>query len=457
MLAVVLCHVSADTVNAGKCHRAPQPKCSHSGLRSVRLWLDSGATMSIINEPALLRGDKFTIHKRLEPVDLAAFDGNNLARVDTEVPLRLTLSNPSQIISQECHAMEDDHDWTRLPLPHPDLSLARWDHTLLYCSELAYSLLSVGQLNRMGFSVTFSPDRVVMSWSTATRVNDNDGTTAIPAIVTTVAALDVDQHNGMPYIDVDIEPRRPLQHCDDQVSAFATRDIQHVLAARAITAKPATPMLRSLGDWRNLHVRFGHLCGPILQSMALRLGLCPLHAQAPTRLKECNACGMGAGRTADMSKKSRTVADVFGRRTFFDLSGPYRPAGPNGERFVLLFIDCFTHWRTIVLMQRKSEAVEAIINYHRTVIIPALRDQKDTTVLFRTDKDAVWGDREVKEVKPYCDAQGIKAEFAATASPWHIGLCERQWSTVGNIVRKLLIHGKLPRRIGSTRTPRAFA
>ena len=153
---------------------------------------------------------------------------------------------------------------------------------------------------------------------------------------------------------------------------------------------------------------------------------------------------MCAGRTADMSKKPRTVADVFGRRTFFDLSGPYRSAGVNGERFVLLFIDCYTHWRTIVLMQRKSEAVEAIIKYHRTVIIPALRDQKDTTVLFRTDKDAVWGDREVKELKPYCDAQGIKAEFAATASPWHIGLCERQWSTVGNIVRKLLIHGKLP-------------
>mgnify|MGYP003707239673 CR=1 FL=1 len=144
MLAVVLCHVSASAVNPGTLQRAPQPKSSHSGLRSVRLWLDSGATMSIINEPALLRGDKFTIHKRLEPVDLAAFDGNNLARVDTEVPLRLTLSNATQIISQECHAMEDNRSWTRQPLPHPDLSLARWDHTLLFCGELAYSLLSVG-------------------------------------------------------------------------------------------------------------------------------------------------------------------------------------------------------------------------------------------------------------------------------------------------------------------------
>ena len=117
--------------------------------------------------------------------------------------------------------------------------------------------------------------------------------------------------------------------------------------------------------------------------------------------------------------------------------GPITPAARGGYKYVNKFTDDFSRTNEISLPKSKTEAVDTLHLYNRTVAVPlGLRIQR-----LRCDK----GDEYIsKEFKTLCVNSGISMEYTATATPQQNGVSERVERTLAAMVKWLLKDGNLP-------------
>ena len=89
-------------------------------------------------------------------------------------------------------------------------------------------------------------------------------------------------------------------------------------------------------------------------------------------------------------------------------------------------------------LSKKTEAIDALINYTQDVVVPSGHRLQH----LRSDHGGEYTGLEYRE---YCLQTGIKQEFAATNTPQHNGISEREWVSLWNMTRCFLVEAGVPK------------
>lgn len=192
-----------------------------------------------------------------------------------------------------------------------------------------------------------------------------------------------------------------------------------------------------VGDdaWR-WHVRFGHANFTALRKMGreqLVRGM-PLLKQVE---QVCEACLAGKHRRAPFPqsaehRQTKPLGLLHG-----DLCGPITPPTPSGNCYFLLLVDDYSRFMWVALLPSKDKAPAAI---HR---IQAAAERKSGHKLhaLRTDRG---GEFTVGHFQEYCAELGVRRELTAPYSPQQNGVVERRNQSVVGTARSMLKAKHLP-------------
>jgi transposase InsO family protein len=136
------------------------------------------------------------------------------------------------------------------------------------------------------------------------------------------------------------EPRETLKLWHDRLGHRNMRDLGHAIS---------TDLLSGPSKEAAKNVKRG-LCDPCVKSKSTRHQFSRQKRETP--------------------KKTLQVVSKETKRVCTDLKGPVSIDGPQGERYMQLFVQEETRWRTCKLLPTKAAAVEAIRNYF-TVELPS--------------------------------------------------------------------------------------
>ena len=116
-------------------------------------------------------------------------------------------------------------------------------------------------------------------------------------------------------------------------------------------------------------------------------------------------------------------------------------AGPKEEshgknRYLIVFVDDMTRMRAAYALKKKSDAIEALKLYEKTVAQASnLRIKR-----LRSDNGGEFTSAEFAE---FCVLRGIQQEFTAPHSPSQNGVAERSWRTIFDMARSSMIAANL--------------
>ena len=125
-----------------------------------------------------------------------------------------------------------------------------------------------------------------------------------------------------------------------------------------------------------------------------------------------------------------------------DLAGPITPLTKEGFRYVINFVDDFTGACFIYLLRDKSDATTALEKF-LCDIAPYGKIEYVVT-RFRSDNGGEFTANSFKEI---LIKNKIRHEFSAPHSPHQNGTAERNWRTIFEMARGMLIESKLPQSL----------
>lgn len=243
-----------------------------------------------------------------------------------------------------------------------------------YLPRLTANIISVGQLNEIGYQVLVE-DGVM-------RIRDEERR----------LIAKIHRNPGRLYV-LDINIARPV-----------------CLAARAD---------EDAWIW---HARFGHIHFAALRKMG-REGLVrglPLLTQVE---QVCEACLVGKHRRAPFPQRAlRRSAEAL-QLLHGDLCGPISPPTPSGNRYFLLLVDDYSRYMWLSLLPTKDAAAMAI----KRIQAAAERKSGKKLLALRADRG---GEFAVTDFVKYCTELGVRRELTAPYTPQQNGVVERRNQSV---------------------------
>ncbi len=150
---------------------------------------------------------------------------------------------------------------------------------------------------------------------------------------------------------------------------------------------------------------------------------------------KCHVCSRAKNRRTAYQKIAELHDETEPlQRVVSDLQGPYRVEGIGGVRYTHNFVDVYSHYLTILMHERKSDAPENL---------RAFSEKFDPPLVIKTDKGGEFTGAKWMEA---CRAYNIEHEIVNTAEPNQVARAERAWGWVGNLVRAAMIDSQLPYR-----------
>ena len=110
-----------------------------------------------------------------------------------------------------------------------------------------------------------------------------------------------------------------------------------------------------------------------------------------------------------------------------DICGPIIPNSNGSKRYIITFIDDYSHKIWVYFLQEKSEAFEAFKSYKALVE----KEVGNPIKVLRTDRG---GEYNSHEFANFCENHGIRRQLTATYIPQQNGVCERKNRTIMNMV-----------------------
>ncbi|CAI7813006.1 unnamed protein product [Closterium sp. NIES-54] len=126
-----------------------------------------------------------------------------------------------------------------------------------------------------------------------------------------------------------------------------------------------------------------------------------------------------------------------------DVWGPARVSGQGRECYFLLVVDDYTRYTTVFPLRNKSQIVDVLIPWIRTVRLQ-LREQfnMDLPVLrLHSDRG---GEFSFNLLRDFFHGEGILQSFTLPASPQQNGIAERRIDLVMEVARTSMIHAAAP-------------
>lgn len=178
------------------------------------------------------------------------------------------------------------------------------------------------------------------------------------------------------------------------------------------------------------HARFGHVNFTALRKMGrerLVRGM-PLLDQVE---QVCDACLAGKHRRSPFPQHALSRSTEVLQLLHGDLCGPISPPTPSGNRYFLLIVDDYSRYMWIALLPSKDGAAAAI----KRIQAAAERKTGKRVRALRTDRG---GEFLAGDFEQYCADIGIRRERTAPYSPQQNGVVERQNQSVVGTARCML-------------------
>lgn len=159
-------------------------------------------------------------------------------------------------------------------------------------------------------------------------------------------------------------------------------------------------------------------------------------------LSFCEPCVEGKQRRLAFGeiKESRTSRPL--ELIHSDVCGPITPNSWNGKRYVVTFIDDYTHFAVIYVIKGKDEVFEAFKEYEA---ISTVHFGKNIS-RFRCDNG---GEYLSNEFKNFCKAKGIQLKYTVAYTPQQNGVAERYNRTLIEKARTMIMESKMSKSFWS--------
>ena len=193
-------------------------------------------------------------------------------------------------------------------------------------------------------------------------------------------------------------------------------------------------------DMHLLHSRFNHCGSHRLHKMFEHtegLGPPPPHSHTHNT-RDCPACLEGAQRRRAFAKRKDNQYSYFGEKLSSDLCGPF-PKSVDGFTYALCFVDAYTNFCAIYLLQSKS-AVEVKQSFQSFL--------KDYKQYFSHGKSVTWHTDNGKEfmshsLDEFCEEFAVRRSFSVPYAPPQNSQAERMWGILLKPIRTLLAQSRI--------------
>lgn len=185
------------------------------------------------------------------------------------------------------------------------------------------------------------------------------------------------------------------------------------------------------------HQRFGHLGYKGLKTLQQKEMVTGLPEINETE-EVCTDCLKGKQHRDSFPKKSKWRASKKLELIHSDLCGPITPMSNSHKRYFICFIDDYTRKAWVEFLNVKSDAFSAFKLFKSHVEKETGHDIK----CLRTDRG---GEFNSNEFNKFCKENGIRRHLTAAYTPQQNGVAERKNRTVMNMVRCLLSQKGMPK------------
>ena len=152
---------------------------------------------------------------------------------------------------------------------------------------------------------------------------------------------------------------------------------------------------------------------------------------------KCEVCTMSK-MTQYFNRQSDTRATESLKLVHCDLCGPIQPVSKNGYIYAMSFVDDYSGANTVYFLRQKCDAIEATGKFLADCapIGKVKRLRTDNGTEFTNDN-----------FRSLMLTHGIKHEKSAPYSPHQNGTVERNWRSLFDMARCLLIESQLPKQM----------
>jgi len=190
---------------------------------------------------------------------------------------------------------------------------------------------------------------------------------------------------------------------------------------------------RTMSQW---HEILGHCNAADIRSLAAKGDIHILDSNSEL---DCETCVMGK-MTNCRNRQPDAKAESLLEKVHLDLAGPIDPAAKDGFRYALVCVDDYSGISCVYLLKNKSDTPRAFQKYLAEV------SSFGQVQCVRSDGGGEFISREFKDILL---ENKIKHEMSCPASPHQNGTAERQWRTLFEMARCLLIDSGLPKTLWS--------
>lgn len=186
-------------------------------------------------------------------------------------------------------------------------------------------------------------------------------------------------------------------------------------------------------DYVLWHRRFGHISEKNLEALARNGSVVGLKLNTDTKQDQivCGPCVEGKQTKKPFlsvsEKRSSRVLELI----HSDVCGPITPVGLYGSKYFVTFIDDWSHFTIVYLMDSKSEVLSCFEQYE--AYVTAKFERRISRL--RCDNG---GEYRGKRFKQFCKSKGILQEFTVPYTPEQNGVSERMNRTLVERARAML-------------------
>ena len=286
-------------------------------------------------------------------------------------------------------------------------------HDVLYAPDLSdrsghafHRIFSVRQANETGCSVTFRPkhDLLVSGNGHDYALIRRDGLTWLPV-------ADPDLHPTARRVD----PQPARNDSDDDT-----------------TAAPAHAPSAAI-----LHKRCCHLNEADIQKL-IKMGC----LGKPRIIGDtfCRSCAISKSCTADINRQTTRSSDppTPFHTVAMDIWGPMSTPAIGGYRYAIGLTDFMTNCLLVELVQHKSDAPDTLTGF-----LQRIKTLGHTVSILRIDNDSVFLSEAFQNI---CRQERLHVQRTAPYAHHQLGRQERQWRTISEAVKAMLLDAGLDKR-----------
>lgn len=267
---------------------------------------------------------------------------------------------------------------------------------VLYVPEVTKNLLSVKAITENGGEVKFTKEKVII---TKNNIKVIEGTKT---------------ENGLYEIDIDVKKVRVIKE-ENEESLLTVNKKEEVMF------------------W---HRKLGHLGKNNMKKLlTMSTGINITKEQCENIDDICEVC-LKSKQTRFPFKTVRTRASRPLEIVHTDLCGPIDPETWDKKRYILTFLDDFTHHTMVYLLECKSEVPEYVKVYVEEV--EAAKNLRVSKLRCDNGKEYVNAD-----IKNYCKKKGIILDYTIPYTPQLNGKAERLNRTIMEKARALIFESEL--------------